>query len=64
MSDYKRPSNDFIDASMMEKLRRYRQQDPGFKKAIEEFADAEAKHGKNDPAEGKIIKPAGPNRSK
>ncbi|MEZ0223532.1 MAG: hypothetical protein ACAH83_03185 [Alphaproteobacteria bacterium] len=57
MTDFKRPANDFHDAGLTEKLRRYKRNDPDFRRAIEEFAKGETLHGKDDPAEGKIINP-------
>lgn len=57
MTDFKRPCNDFHDAKLRENLRRYKRNDPDFKRAIEEFSKGEALHGKNDPAEGKPVQP-------
>ena len=37
------------------KLRAYRQRDPHFVQAIAAIADAEARAGKNDPAEGTVV---------
>ena len=37
------------------KLRAYRQRDPHFVQAIAAIADAEARVGKNDPAEGTVV---------
>lgn len=37
------------------KLRAYRQRDPHFKEAIGALVDAEARLGKEDPAEGKVV---------
>jgi hypothetical protein len=43
------------------RLREYRRSDPGFKRAIKAFADAEATYGSQDPVEGKrITMDAGP----
>lgn len=36
-------------------LRAYRKRDPHFREAIAAFADAEARFGKDDPAEGKVV---------
>lgn len=36
-------------------LRAYRRRDPHFKGAIAAFVDAEARFGKDDPAEGKVV---------
>lgn len=37
------------------KLRAYRRRDPQFERAIESAADAEARMGKSDPAQGKVV---------
>ncbi|MPZ46766.1 MAG: hypothetical protein GEV05_25965 [Betaproteobacteria bacterium] len=37
------------------KLRAYRQRDPQFERAIKSVVDAEARMGKNDPAQGKVV---------
>jgi hypothetical protein len=57
MTDFKRPANDFHDAKLRENLRRYKRNDPDFRRAIEEFSKGEALRGDKDPAEGKIINP-------
>ena len=36
-------------------LRAYRKRDPHFKAAIAAFVDAEARFGKDDPAEGRVV---------
>jgi hypothetical protein len=36
-------------------LKKLRERDPEFKEAIKAFVDTEAKYGKDDPAEGKIV---------
>ena len=36
-------------------LRAYRKRDPHFRTAVAEFVDAEARFGKEDPAEGKVV---------
>jgi hypothetical protein len=41
--------------STLANLRAYRLRDPDFEDAITEFASAEARYGKDDPAEGKIV---------
>lgn len=43
-----------LEATLAE-LRAYRQRDPHFKGAIAELVDAEARFGKEDPAEGKVV---------
>ena len=35
-----------------------RREDPHFKRAIAEFVAAEARHAKNDPVEGSVVRPA------
>ena len=41
---------------MLKRLKKYREQDPNFEKAIKAFAEAEAKiDPKDDPAEGKVV---------
>lgn len=42
--------------ALLEKLRAARLADPDWKKAAKAFVDAEVKYGKDDPAEGKIVK--------
>ena len=49
--------------STLEDLRAYRESDPNFDRAIAEIADAEARM-KNDPAEGKRVKPTARNRKR
>jgi hypothetical protein len=39
------------------RLRGYRQADPGFKRSIRAFVDAEAQYGADDPAEGRLTPP-------
>lgn len=51
----KTPRDDFNLEATLDKLRAYRQRDPDFKQAIAEVAEAEAKYGKDDPAEGKVV---------
>jgi predicted transcriptional regulator len=47
--------------AVLARLREYRLSDPGFRKAISAFVDAEATLGKSDPAEGTVItEEAGP----
>lgn len=41
--------------STLASLRAYRQRDPDFEDAIDGFAKAEAKFGKDDPAEGTVV---------
>ena len=48
---------------VLERVRAYRRSDPGYRKLWAEFVNAEARHGKNDPVEGRI-KSAGPVQSK
>ena len=48
---------------VLERVKAYRRSDPGYKRLWAEFADAEARHGKDDPIEGRI-KSAGPVQSK
>jgi predicted transcriptional regulator len=43
----------------LEAIRAYGAKDPDFEKAIDEFVDAEASLARKDPAEGRIIAPAG-----
>jgi hypothetical protein len=50
-----RNSEDFNDESLLRSLREYKQRDPNFDRAIEAIVDAEAKYGKDDPAEGKVV---------
>ena len=45
--------------NVIERVRAYRRSDPNYKKLWAEFVDAEARHGKDDPVEGRI-KNAGP----
>jgi predicted transcriptional regulator len=42
-------------AATLTSLRAYRVRDPHFKAAIAAFVDAEARLGKEDPAEGKVV---------
>lgn len=37
------------------RLRAYRRRDPDFKAAIDAVVEAEASHGKDDPAEGRVV---------
>ncbi|MBI1216561.1 MAG: hypothetical protein GC185_12185 [Alphaproteobacteria bacterium] len=66
---WNRDFQDFIDASQTktlaaalapddtaQKLKDYAKKDPGFEKAIQEIVEAEVKYGKDDPAEGKVVK--------
>lgn len=48
--------------STLEDLRAYRKRDPNFERAIAEFVEAEAT-AKDDPAEGRVVKQAGPTES-
>lgn len=50
----------------LEALKKIREQDPDFEDAIRKVVEAEAKYGKDDPAEGKVIvtKHKAPKRSK
>jgi hypothetical protein len=48
---------------VLERVKAYRRSDPGYKRLWAEFVDAEARHGKDDPIEGRI-KSAGPVQSK
>jgi predicted transcriptional regulator len=41
--------------STLQSLRAYRERDPDFEQAIATFARAEARHGKEDPAEGEVV---------
>jgi len=41
--------------STLASLRAYRERDPDFEQAIEAFARAEARYGKEDPAEGEVV---------
>ena len=45
--------------NVIARVRAYRRSDPNYKKLWAEFVDAEARHGKHDPVEGRI-KNAGP----
>ena len=45
---------------VLERIKAYRRSDPSYKKLWDEFVDAEARYGKDDPVEGRI-KNAGPN---
>ena len=36
-------------------LKKLRDRDPEFREAIKSFVDAEAKYGKDDPCEGKVV---------
>lgn len=58
--------DDFNAEATLESLKKYRERDPNFEQAIRDFAEAEVKYGKDDPAEGKVIvsKPKAPKRSK
>ena len=54
-------------SDVLEQIRAYRKADPHFKQAWERFADAEARHGKDDPIEGVVVRgrpPAGRRRPK
>ena len=42
----------------LSRLRHYRRSDPGFKRAIAAFVDAEATHGSRDPVEGRTLSEA------
>jgi predicted transcriptional regulator len=44
---------------VLERVKAYRRSDPSYRKLWAEFVDAEARHGKDDPVEGRI-KSAGP----
>lgn len=45
----------------LRRLTTYRKSDPGFRRAMVQFVDAEARHGATDPMEGTLIEtPAGP----
>ncbi|PYO03974.1 MAG: hypothetical protein DMD75_33040 [Candidatus Rokuibacteriota bacterium] len=44
---------------VLERIKAYRRSDPSYKKLWDEFVDAEARYGKDDPVEGRI-KNAGP----
>lgn len=44
----------------LERIQAARRQDPGFKRAIAEFAAAEARHAKSDPVEGTVLQSAEP----
>ena len=44
---------------VLERIKAYRRSDPSYKKMWDEFVDAEARYGKDDPVEGRI-KNAGP----
>jgi hypothetical protein len=41
--------------STLASLRAYRKRDPDFEQAIADFARAEARYGKDDPAEGQVV---------
>jgi hypothetical protein len=41
--------------STLASLRAYRERDPDFEQAIAVFARAEARYGKDDPAEGEVV---------
>jgi len=41
---------------IIERVRAYRRADPKFKQAWDAFADAEARHGHEDPVEGRIVR--------
>ena len=41
--------------STLASLRAYRERDPDFEQAIADFARAEARHAKEDPAEGEVV---------
>jgi hypothetical protein len=41
--------------STLTSLRAYRERDPDFEQAIAAFATAEARYGKEDPAEGEVV---------
>lgn len=49
------PDEDKENAALMEKIRAAHAADPGWEKAIRKIAEAEAKYGMEDPAEGKIV---------
>jgi hypothetical protein len=44
----------------LQRVKAARQQDPKFKRAIAEFADAEARHAKKDPVEGRVVRDSDP----
>lgn len=44
----------------LERVKTYRAADPDFEHAIADFADAEAEHGADDPAEGSTARARGP----
>ena len=46
--------------STLEQLRAYRRADPGFSVERRAFIDAEARYGKDDPAEGRVVTVAPP----
>jgi hypothetical protein len=48
---------------VLERVKAYRRSDPGYRRLWAEFVDAEARHGKDDPVEGRI-KSAGPVQAK
>ena len=47
------PKKQFNDEALQKRLKAARDADPNWEKAIADFVDAEAKYGKDDPAEGK-----------
>ncbi len=46
----------FNDEALLKRLKTARDADPNWEKAIADVVDAEAKYGKDDQAEGKIVR--------
>jgi len=40
---------------LLDQVKAYRRADPAFKQALAKFADAEARHGADDPVEGVVV---------
>jgi hypothetical protein len=49
---------------LLRQLKAVRDADPGFERAIAEFAQSEAAHASEDPAEGKLVTQQGPVQSR
>jgi DNA-binding FadR family transcriptional regulator len=51
---------------LLDKMKKAREADPNWEKALKKVAEAEARYGKDDPAEGKVFieKVQAPKRSK
>jgi hypothetical protein len=58
VKDYVRRRNREVERNLestLASLRAYRERDPDFEQAITAFAKAEARYGKEDPAEGEVV---------